>query len=50
MIKKGTVTTTSGKIIPIAADTICIHGDGKNAVSFAKKIFEALKRPAPEAI
>ncbi|MBO9681657.1 MAG: LamB/YcsF family protein [Flavisolibacter sp.] len=50
MITKGTVTTTSGKIIPIAADTICIHGDGKYAVSFAKKIFEALKQPSPETI
>lgn len=48
MIKQGTVTTTSGKIIPIAADTICIHGDGKHAVSFAKKIHEALKQSAPE--
>lgn len=46
MIKEGTVTTTSGKIIPIAVDTVCIHGDGKHAVTFAKKIHEALKQPA----
>lgn len=50
MIKKGTVTTTSGNTISITADTICIHGDGKNAVSFAKKIHEALKQTAPETI
>lgn len=50
MVKEGTVTTTSGKSIPIVADTICIHGDGKHAVSFAKKIHEALKQPAPETI
>ncbi len=50
MVKQGTVTATSGKIIPMAADTICIHGDGKHAVSFAKKIYEALKQPAPETI
>jgi len=48
--KQGTVTTTSGNIIPIVADTICIHGDGKHAVSFAKKIHEALKEPTPETI
>lgn len=50
MIKQGTVTTSSGNIIPIVADTICIHGDGKHAVSFAKKIHEALKQPTPETI
>lgn len=50
MVKQGTVTTTSGKIIPMIADTICIHGDGKHAVSFAKKIHEALKQTAPETI
>jgi 5-oxoprolinase (ATP-hydrolysing) subunit A len=50
MTRQGTVTTVSGKIIPIVADTICIHGDGKHAVIFAKKIHEALKQPAPETI
>jgi 5-oxoprolinase (ATP-hydrolysing) subunit A len=50
MIQHGTVTTVSGKVIPITADTICIHGDGKHAVSFAKKIYEVLKQAAPEAI
>ena len=50
MIRQGTVTTTSGKMIPIVADTICIHGDGKHAVSFAKKIHEALKQPTTETI
>ena len=43
MIKEGTVTTVSGKTIPIIAETICIHGDGKHAVEFAKAIYEALK-------
>lgn len=42
MINEGTVTTTSGKIIPIVAETICIHSDGKYALQFAKKIKEAL--------
>lgn len=50
MIKQGTVTTISGKIIPIIADTICIHGDGSHALSFAKKIHESLKQSAPETI
>ena len=43
MIKEGTVTTVSGKIIPIVAETICIHGDGKQAVEFAKAINHAVR-------
>jgi 5-oxoprolinase (ATP-hydrolysing) subunit A len=42
MIKEGTVTSLSGKTIPIVAETICIHGDGKNAVAFAKAIHGAI--------
>lgn len=42
MIKEGTVTTISGKTIPIVAETICIHGDGKHAVEFAKAIHKAI--------
>ena len=44
MIKEGTVTTVSGKTIPLVAETICIHGDGKHAALFAKKIYENLKQ------
>jgi 5-oxoprolinase (ATP-hydrolysing) subunit A len=43
MIKEGTVTTVSGKIIPFVAETICIHGDGKYAVEFAKAIYDAIR-------
>jgi UPF0271 protein len=38
MVKEGKVKTVSGKIIPIAAETICIHGDGEHAAEFAKAI------------
>lgn len=38
MVENHSVTSTSGKVMPIKADTICIHGDGKNAVLFAQKI------------
>ena len=41
MIKDKTLATVSGKIISVAADTICIHGDGKHAIQFAKAIHEA---------
>lgn len=43
MIKEGSVTTVTGKTIHIIAETICIHGDGKHAVEFAKVIYEAIK-------
>jgi UPF0271 protein len=43
MLKEETVTSTNGKIIPIQADTICIHGDGEHAVSFAKHINTLIK-------
>lgn len=43
MIKDRTVTSVSGKTTPVAAETICIHGDGKYAVEFVKGISEAIK-------
>jgi len=43
MIKEKTVTTLSGKTIPILAETICLHGDGKNTIELAMKINQALK-------
>lgn len=38
MIRHQTVTTTNGETIPIKAETICIHGDGENALEFARTI------------
>ena len=43
MLQEETVTSTNGKIIPIQADTICIHGDGEHAVSFVKHINTLIK-------
>jgi UPF0271 protein len=40
MFIEKTVTTDSGKRIPIEADTVCVHGDGKNAIVFLKTIFD----------
>ena len=44
MIEKKTVDTLAGKEIPIQANTICIHGDGKHAVAFAEKIYQSLQQ------
>jgi len=43
MIRKGTVTSTSGKELPIVAETICLHSDGKNTAAFASAIHKKLK-------
>jgi UPF0271 protein len=42
MVTKKTVTSLSGKVIPVVADTVCIHGDGSEALAFAKNIYQAL--------
>ena len=42
MIQSKTVKTTSGKNIPIEAQTICIHGDGSHAVDFARRLYHHL--------
>lgn len=42
-VQQKTVTSTSGQIISLQADTICIHGDGKHAVAFAKRTATLLK-------
>ena len=44
MIDKQIVTTITGKQIMIKAETICIHGDGEQAVKFSKNIFEGLQK------
>lgn len=41
MVKLNTVTSVNGNELAVIADTICIHGDGKHAVEFAKAIQEA---------
>ncbi len=42
MISTQTVAATNGETVPIKADTICIHGDGAQALGFAKTIRDKL--------
>lgn len=44
MILEKKVTTTNGEKIALRADTICIHGDGANALEFARLINAELTR------
>jgi len=43
MIHTQTVTAVTGEVIRMQADTICIHGDGMAALSFAREIHTALQ-------
>jgi 5-oxoprolinase (ATP-hydrolysing) subunit A len=41
MIEEGTVVSLNGKRVPVAADTLCIHGDQPGAALFAKALRQA---------
>jgi UPF0271 protein len=41
MIEQGYVTSLSGRRVPVAADTLCLHGDQPGAVAFAKALRQA---------
>lgn len=44
MVRDGVVKATTGESVPIRAETVCIHGDGPQAVEFAARIREALRQ------
>ncbi|APB37419.1 MAG: 5-oxoprolinase subunit PxpA [Heyndrickxia faecalis] len=44
MIKEGAVTSVQGEDVSVRADTICIHGDGRQALHFAAFIRQSLEQ------
>lgn len=40
MVKAGKVTSREGVGVPIAAETVCVHGDGEQALLFIRQIRE----------
>jgi UPF0271 protein len=38
MVRDGFVRATDGTEVPITAETICLHGDGPHAVTFAQRL------------
>ena len=42
MVKDRTVKSLQGDIVPITADTICVHGDGEHALAFSRRIKDTL--------
>jgi UPF0271 protein len=43
MIEGGYVTSLGGKRVPVAADTLCLHGDQPGAVKFAQTLRKVFK-------
>jgi UPF0271 protein len=43
LVKENKVDSVQGEIIDLKVDTICIHGDGPNAIEFAERIYNELK-------
>jgi len=46
MVREGIVLTTDAppRVIPLTAQTVCIHGDGPHAVAFAQTIHDVLQK------
>jgi UPF0271 protein len=44
MVEKGEVVARSGKVIKVAVDTICVHGDEPSAVAVAKAVRAGLDK------
>lgn len=42
MIERGEVETVTGRVIPITADSVCVHGDNAHALAFVTRIRAAL--------
>jgi UPF0271 protein len=38
MVGQGRVRAVDGTEVPIAADTVCLHGDGPHPVDFARRL------------
>jgi len=43
MIREKVVESVTRKLIPIEAETVCIHGDNETALKFVRKLAAALK-------
>ncbi|HXO91046.1 MAG TPA: 5-oxoprolinase subunit PxpA [Stellaceae bacterium] len=43
MVREGAIISTSGKRIPVAIDTVCVHGDNPEAVAMAALVREKLE-------
>ncbi|SFU72522.1 UPF0271 protein [Pustulibacterium marinum] len=50
MVLEGNVQTLSGKLIPIQADTCCVHGDNEAAIAIVKELHQLLIQKGIEIV
>lgn len=43
LVREGVVESVSGRMIPIRADSICVHGDNPSALDFVRRIRSSLE-------
>ena len=43
LLRDGIAVARSGELVPLRADTLCLHGDRKDAAVFARALHEALR-------
>ncbi|RNA67919.1 LamB/YcsF family protein [Alteribacter keqinensis] len=48
MVREGKVEAVDGTLVPVQADTICVHGDGAQALVFVKQLQEAFTQAGIE--
>lgn len=46
MVLQQTITATNGAVVPVRAETICLHGDTDHALEFAQVIWDCLQQNA----
>jgi UPF0271 protein len=44
MVREGVVQAVTGEIVPLQAQTICLHGDGPHALAFGRALHAALNQ------
>jgi 5-oxoprolinase (ATP-hydrolysing) subunit A len=42
LVREGTVVARDGSVVPVEVDTLCVHGDNPEAVTFLRALREAL--------
>lgn len=48
MLREGVVVARTGERVPVRADTLCLHGDRRDAATFARALRDALEREGVE--
>ncbi|HCY48087.1 MAG TPA: LamB/YcsF family protein, partial [Alphaproteobacteria bacterium] len=43
MVRAGGIISASGKKIPTRIDTVCLHGDGPEAIAIARSVRSSLE-------